>query len=59
MFDRFFGERRWHLFAMHGTTKTANVSVYFSPNFSVAKGTSRIILFQQRSRAGRTKTEAN
>ncbi len=45
MFDRFFGERRWHPFAVHGTTKTANVSVYFSPNFSVAKGTSRIILF--------------
>lgn len=41
---RFSGEQCVHPFAVHVTSKTTNVSVLFSPSFSVVEGVTRIIL---------------
>lgn len=48
---RFSGEQCVHPFAVHVTSRTTNVSVLFSPSFSVVEGVTRIILSSSAIRA--------
>ncbi len=47
----FLGSSACFLFAVHVTSKTANVTVLFSPSFLVVEGVSRIILSSSAIRA--------